>query len=120
MVIEDEPIHLKLAKIVFSTEGYDVIGVETAEKALEIIKENKPEIILVDLELPGMNGVELISQLKQDPVTNQIILMAVTAYPNKWSKREVIKAGCDLCIIKPISTRTITKEVARVISKKTS
>ncbi|MCI0528592.1 MAG: response regulator [Nitrospira sp.] len=114
LVIEDDPINLKLAHLVLSSEGHNVVDAKTAENALEVIKKNKPQAILVDLALPGMDGLSLVRQLKQDPETRDIPIIGVTAYPDRFSKKEAIEAGCDVYIIKPIDTRILPKQVAEV------
>jgi CheY-like chemotaxis protein len=72
MVIEDEPVSLKLACVVLQAEGHRVQYAETAESALELIKLDRPDVLLLDLALPDMDGLELAAHLKQDPDTRDI------------------------------------------------
>src|SRR5437764_478107 len=104
LVIEDEPISMKLAHLVLAMEGHNVSDADAAEKAMEAIKKNRPEIILLDLALPGMDGLALARKLKQDPETQDISIVAVTAYPDQFSKKAAMEAGCDAYIVKPIDT----------------
>src|ERR1044071_6234078 len=94
LVIEDEPASLKLANVVLSSEGYQVTDARSAEQAIAAVAENRPEIVLVDLALPGMDGLAFIRQLKQDAQTRDIPVIAVTAYPDRFPRDEAFAAGC--------------------------
>lgn len=118
LVIEDEPASLKLAHLVLAAEGYQVVDAQAAEEALDVIKKNRPQVILLDLGLPGMNGLELASRLKLDPTTRSIPIVAVTAYPDRWSQREAVEAGCDAYIVKPIDTRRLPAKVSEVAGRR--
>jgi two-component system, cell cycle response regulator len=115
MVIEDEPINRKLACIVLEAEGHRVTRAETAETALLFIKKRKPDVIILDLRLPEMDGLSLTRKLKQDAETSHIPIIAITAYPESWSEQEVLRAGCNLYIVKPIDTRTLIAQVKETI-----
>lgn len=111
LVIDDNHSHLKLAHHVLSAAGYRVCGVEAATEALAAIKRDKPSVILLDLELPGMDGLSLVRKLKADPETADIQVVAVTSYPEEYSKAEAMTAGCSGYITKPINTRTLPRQV---------
>src|SRR5947207_1178231 len=95
LVVEDDPIHQKLAHAVLTAEGHRVRLVDRAETAEKVIEEETPEVIIVDLSLPGMNGLDLIRKIKQSPSTQKVAIIAVTGYPSKWRKQEALEAGCD-------------------------
>lgn len=118
LIVEDEPTSLKLAHVVLAAEGYTVRDVESAEKALEAINQWKPDLIIMDLVLPGMNGLELTRTLKRDPVTRAIPVIAITFYPSRFTREEALAAGCDAYFIKPINTRELPKAIAEVASRK--
>jgi CheY-like chemotaxis protein len=107
LIIEDNPSHLKLAHIVLDAAGYNVNAAEASEQAMASIKANKPHVILLDMELPGMNGLELLKKLKADRETCDIHIVAVTSYPERYPKHVVLAAGCEGYIQKPIDTRTL-------------
>ncbi|SRR5260370_26295713 len=111
MVVEDEPINLKLACVVLKSEGHNVFQATTAEAALEIIRRHKPDVLLLDLVLPGMDGLALVRQMKEDPQARNIPVIAVTAHPERWSERDALEAGCDAYLVKPIDTRTLPKQL---------
>jgi CheY-like chemotaxis protein len=115
LVIEDNPSHLKLAHLVLSAAGYDVNDAEAAEQALTAIKAAKPQLILMDLELPGMDGVALIRKLKCDPETADIQIVAVTSYQERFPRSEVLAAGCVAYIAKPINTRTLPRQLEELM-----
>ena len=114
LVIEDNPSHLKLAHLVLSAAGHKVSDAEAAEQAFASIKQEKPQVILLDLELPGMDGLTLVRKLKADPETRDIHVVAVTAYPDRYKKSDAIASGCDAYLLKPISTRALPGLVTKV------
>jgi two-component system, cell cycle response regulator len=116
LVIEDTPSDLKLAQIVLSSAGHDVTRAEAAEQALQAVKKNKPQIILLDLLLPGIDGLALARTLKADPETRDIHIVAVTSFPENFSKAEVLAAGCDSYLVKPINTRRLPRQLEEVIT----
>jgi CheY-like chemotaxis protein len=88
-----------------------------AEEALAAIAANRPTIILLDLSLPGMDGLTFARKLKADPSTNDILIVAVTSYPEKFSMAEAMDAGCDAYLHKPVSTRTLPETLRAVVEK---
>lgn len=118
LVIEDNPSHLKLAHLVLSAAGHTVNNAEAAEQAVQTIKQDKPQVILLDLELPGMDGLTLVRMLKADPETRDIHIVAVTSFPERWSKTAALEAGCNAYLTKPINTRTLPQFMENVAGKK--
>jgi len=116
MVVEDEQASRKLACVVLSAEGHIVFPVSNAEAALESIKANGPDVLLLDLALPGMNGLDLARLLKQDEATQGLAIVAVSAFPEKYGRREALKAGCDAYISKPVNTRTLGKQLSGILA----
>ena len=117
LVIEDQPAELKLARHVLRAAGHEVNAIYAAEHACAAIKADRPEIILLDMVLPGMDGMTLVRMLKADPVTRGINIVAVTSYPEKYTRAEALEAGCDAYLVKPISTRTLPGELSEVASR---
>jgi CheY-like chemotaxis protein len=116
LVIEDHPAELKLAHQVLSAAGHSVNNAEAAEQAFASIKEDRPEIILLDMSLPGMDGMALVRRLKSDPATRDIHVVAVTSYPEMFPRDEALKAGCDAYLVKPLSTRTLPQTLTEVVA----
>ena len=119
LVIEDQPIELKLAGRVLEAAGFTVNGIDAAEQAFASIKADRPQLILLDMGLPGMDGLTLVKLLKADPETCTIHVVAVTAYPEKFPRAKAMEAGCDGYLLKPISTRTLPQELSDVIGRGT-
>jgi CheY-like chemotaxis protein len=115
LVVEDQPAELKLAVHVLSAAGHEVAPATAAEEALAAIAANRPTIILLDLSLPGMDGLTFARKLKADPSTKDILIVAVTSYPEKFSMAEALDAGCDAYLHKPVSTRTLPETIRAVV-----
>ena len=116
LVIEDTPSELKLAQHVLASEGHQVSGADAAEAALRAVKENRPQLILLDLVLPGMQGLELARRLKTDPDTRGIHIVAVTSFPERYPREAALAAGCDGYFVKPLKTREISGQLEQVAS----
>jgi two-component system, cell cycle response regulator len=112
LVIEDNPSDRKLLSLVLRTGGHRVLAQGSAEAALEQIKSQRPDVILLDLKLPGMDGLALARWLKADPDTRAIPLVAVTAAPELFGREAALAAGCEAFILKPIDTRKLPEAVA--------
>src|SRR5437879_10542864 len=118
LVIEDEPASLKLANLVLSSDGHQVIQSHSAEHAMQTVLDTSPEIILLDLALPGMDGYTLTRRLKADPKTRNIPIIAVTSYPDRFPREEALRAGCEAYIVKPIDTRKLSHQVTTIAAQK--
>ncbi len=112
LVIEDNPSHFKLIRVVLSEAGNRVSHAETAEQTFAAVREDPPQVILLDLALPGMDGLTLVRRLKEDPQTRSIPVVAVTAYADLWSRKDALEAGCDAYLLKPLDTRSLAGELA--------
>jgi two-component system cell cycle response regulator len=117
LVVEDEPASLKLAHLVLADGGYEVADAMAAEKAMEAILLSEPEVILMDLSLPGMDGLTLARRLKRDRKTQHIAIIAITSFPETFSREAAMAAGCDGYIVKPIDTRKLPQQIADMVEK---
>jgi CheY-like chemotaxis protein len=117
LVIDDNAHNLKLLRVLLSVDGYDVRTATDAEDALRVLGTFTPEVILMDLQLPGMDGLELTRQLKADPQTRRIRIIAVTAYAMKGDDEKARAAGCDDYVSKPVDADTLSTVVARHIGR---
>ncbi len=115
LVIEDAATELKLARLVLTFAGHDVNAARAAEQALEAIRQDRPDVILLDLELPGVNGLELARALKRDPETAGILIVAITAFPERFTEAQARRAGCAAFLVKPISTRKLSEQLESVV-----
>ena len=112
LVVDDNPTNLKLIAYLLQAKGYEVRTAVDAESALELVRTARPALILMDLQLPGMDGLELTQRLKAAPETRDIIVIAVTAYAMKGDEERARAAGCDGYIPKPVDTRALPRIVA--------
>jgi two-component system cell cycle response regulator DivK len=113
LVVEDNPKNLKLVRDVLTFSGYEVIEASSGEDGVRLAEEACPDLILMDLQLPGIDGLELTRQLKADPETRDIKVIAVTAYAMKGDQDRAFAAGCDDYVTKPIDTRQLPETIAR-------
>jgi CheY-like chemotaxis protein len=115
--VDDNPVNLKLATSVLEFDGYKILEAGDAVQALAIIKETPPDLILMDIALPGMDGLTLTRQLKADPTTRHIGIVALTASAMKGDDQKAKDAGCDGYITKPIDTRKLSQQVAEILGR---
>jgi CheY-like chemotaxis protein len=107
VVVDDAPVNLRLAAAVLRSEGYKVHLASSAEEALMMLRSMVPHLLLVDIQLPGMNGLELTRRLRQDPRTRDMLIVALTASVMASAQQQAFDAGCDGFIGKPIDTRSL-------------
>jgi CheY-like chemotaxis protein len=111
LVIEDNPSDRKRLSLVLRTGGHCVLEQASAEAALGQIKAQRPNLILLDLKLPGMDGLALARRCKANPDTRPIPIVAVTAAPERFS-RQALAVGCEAFMPKPVDTRQLPEAVA--------
>ena len=114
LVIEDNPTDSKLAQAVVRMSGHDSFEQSSAQGALEALRAYRPDVILLDLNLPGIDGIRFAHELRRYWDTRNIPIVAVTAYPHQYRLADVRSAGCALCIIKPIDTRKLVDQLQAV------
>src|SRR6266545_1191406 len=107
LIVDDTPVNLKLTRILLVNEGYKVSTAASAEEALELLRSYHPLLILADIQLPGIDGLEMTRRIKQDERTRDITVVALTAFALSGDERKAVEAGCDGYITKPIDTRTL-------------
>lgn len=117
LIVDDNAQNLKLARLTLSLAGYDVRTAGDAEDALRVLASFTPRLILMDLQLPGMDGLRLTRQLKSDPERRRIRIVALTAYAMKGDEEKALAAGCDGYITKPIDTESFSHVVARHLAR---
>jgi CheY-like chemotaxis protein len=115
LIVDDNPANLKLVSYLLSCRGYDVHTVTDAEQALKTLQTLRPRLILMDIQLPTMDGLELTRILKKNPSLRGTLIVAVTAYAMKGDEDKAIAAGCDGYITKPIDTRELPRFVASLL-----
>ncbi|MGE0401869.1 MAG: response regulator [Kofleriaceae bacterium] len=117
--MDDNPTNLKLVTYLMQQHGYDVTTAADADDAVASIANAPPDLILMDVQLPGVDGLELTRRLKADPATQPIVIIAVTAYAMKGDQEKALAAGCDDYVSKPIDTRALPQVVAKHLAQRT-
>ena len=115
LLVEDNPRNLKLARDVLEHAGFVVTAVTTGEEALPAAREGMPDVILMDLQLPGIDGHAALEQLRGDPLTADIPVIAVSAFAMPADRERALGAGFDGYLEKPISVRELPDQVRRLV-----
>jgi two-component system, cell cycle response regulator DivK len=115
LVVEDRPMNAKLLRDVLTVSGYEVVEAGTAEEGLSLARERAPALILMDIQLPGMDGMTAVRALKADPRTAGIPVVAVTASAMPLERESILRAGFDGYQAKPISVKDLLAEVRRFV-----
>lgn len=120
MVVDDNATNLRLAADLLEFEGYTVVRASDAAAAQALIKHSRPDLILMDIQMPGMDGLTLTRLLRSDEATRQICIVAMTAFAMKGDEQKARDAGCDGYITKPIETRKLAAQVAAFLQQRRS
>jgi CheY-like chemotaxis protein len=118
LIVDDNTQNLKLARVVLANEGFDVYTASNAEDALQLLRTVTPRLILMDIQLPGMDGLELTRRLKADPATRAVRVIALTAYAMKGDDEKAFAAGCDGYITKPIDVEGLPVVVSSYLAER--
>ena len=112
LIVEDNPINLELAVDLLELAGYNVATAKTAEQGIELARSLRPNLILMDISLPGKDGLEAIRLLREHPETQDINIVALTAHAMRGDKDKAFAAGCEGYLTKPIDTRSFARTIA--------
>jgi len=118
LVVEDNPVNRKLARNVLRSRGYRVIEATTGEEALKLLESQRADLILMDIQLPGMDGLEVVRRLKKDPATADLPVVALTAHAHERDETRAMEAGCIGYIAKPIRLAQFPGQIERFLSAK--
>lgn len=116
MLVEDNPMNSRLVEYVLERDDFSVIVMASAEDAIRAAAEDPPDIMLMDIQLPGMDGLEATRLLKKNPITAKIPIVAITAHAMTGDKERIRAAGCEGYISKPINTRELADTVRKYLS----
>ena len=118
LIIEDNEKNRKLVRDVLQVKGYRTIETETAEEGLKLVVEQSPALILMDIQLPGMDGITALKRLRADPKTKDMPVIAITASAMTHNRQTLLAEGFDGYQTKPISVKEFLAEVQRVLNLK--
>ena len=116
LIVEDNPKNLKLVRDVLQVKGYRTIEAGTGEQGVQLAHDQHPALVLMDVQLPGISGIETFRQLRADPTTHSIPVIAVTASVMAQERQKVMAAGFDGFQGKPISVRELLETVQRILN----
>lgn len=119
LVVDDNPTNLKLLSFLLTAQGYAVTVAHSAEEALELLAKCAPRLILLDIQLPGIDGLTFARMLRAEPATRDTVIVAVTAFAMKGDEDKAREAGCDGYISKPVDTRALPEQVAAYLARET-
>lgn len=111
LVVDDNPINVELVRFILESAGFNIDVVCEASLALDQIRARRPDLVLMDIQLPGIDGLELTRQLKADPDIRNIVVVAFTAYAMKGDEAKMRAAGCDGYVSKPIEVATFADRI---------
>ncbi len=120
LIIEDNELNLELARVLLELKGFAVASARTAEDGLRLARELLPDLVLMDISLPGMDGLSATRNLKTDPATRHLAVVGLTANAMKGDQESALQAGCDGYVPKPIDTRTFAAMVQDFLNQKSS
>jgi CheY-like chemotaxis protein len=120
LIVDDNQLNLKLTRILLEKNGYLVRTAGDGNEALALLAEFSPRLILMDVQLPGMDGLEVTRRIKSNPSMSAIIVVALTAYAMKGDEEKARAAGCDGYITKPIDTRTLPTQIREYLESTSS
>jgi two-component system cell cycle response regulator DivK len=119
LIVEDNELNLKLARDILQVKEYRTLEARTAEQGIVLAREQQPNLILMDVQLPGMDGVNALKQLKADSATASIPIAAFTASVMKSDRERIVNAGFDAYITKPIVVREFLEKISALCIRKT-
>ncbi len=116
LIVEDEPKNLTLLRDLLQVSGYSTIEATDGKQGVELAKASKPDLILMDIQMPVMDGIEASRILKADATTSNIPILALTSYAMKGDKEKILQVGCDGYLAKPFDIQELLKKVAEYLS----
>jgi CheY-like chemotaxis protein len=117
LIVEDDPKNMRLAMMTLKSGGYELICAVDGEEAVTMAFSEKPDIILMDMQLPKISGIDAIKQIREHPDCTKIPILALTAYAMKGDEDKYIDAGCTAYMSKPINTRELPVKVAELLGE---
>ena len=115
MIVEDNELNMKLFHDLLEAHGYDTIGTRNGIEALDLARKHRPDLILMDIQLPEVSGLEVTKWLKEDPELKAIPVVAVTAFAMKGDEERIREGGCEAYLSKPISVAKFIETIRRFL-----
>lgn len=116
LIVEDNPVHTRLIEMALRAKNYTILKATDGEEALDVATRERPDLIIMDLNLPQMTGFEVTKKLRENPEFRHTPIIALTAYAMREDRERVIESGCDMYMTKPINTRELPRVIAEMLS----
>ncbi len=118
LIVEDNPQNMRLMEMVLRAKNYTLLKAFDGEEGLEVATRECPDLIIMDIQLPKMNGLEVTMKLRGNPAFRRTPIVGVTAYAMKGDEEKIIEAGCDIYVSKPIDTREFPEIIAGMLAQR--
>ena len=118
LIVEDNPQNMKVVAMLLGSRDYALLKAVDGEQAMNMATRERPDLILMDMQLPRLSGLEVTRRLRKMPVFDHVPIIALTAYAMKGDKDRFIEAGCDAYLPKPISTRELLKMITEMLPQR--
>jgi len=115
LIVEDNELNLKLFRDLLTAHGYQSIQVRDGSNVLALVRQHMPDLIIMDIQLPGVSGLEVTRQLKGDPELRVVPVIAITAFAMKGDEEKILEGGCEAYMAKPISVGKFLETVRRFL-----
>ena len=115
LIVEDNSLNMRLLEMVLRAKNYTLLKATNGEEALDMAMRERPDLIIMDIQLPKMSGLEVTRKLRETPAFSHIPIIGVTAYAMKGDKERVIESGCDAYLSKPINIRELPEMIAKML-----
>ena len=116
LIVEDNPLNRKLIRDILIFQGYDVVEAPSGEEGIELARVNAPDIVLMDLQLPGIDGYQTMRRLRAEPHSAPLAIIAVTAFAMKDDRDRALAAGFDGYLSKPIDVRRLSEQLTSIVA----
>ena len=118
LIVEDNPENMSLMEMILRARDYNLLRATDGEEALAVAVREKPDLIVMDIQLPKLSGLEVTSRLRQLPEFEHLPILAVTAFASQEDEQQTLEAGCDAYLAKPISTRQFPLIIKQMLEKR--
>jgi CheY-like chemotaxis protein len=120
LIVDDAPLNLKLLATLMKAHGFQVRTADSGETALQLLEAARFDVILVDVRMPGIDGLSLVRRLRADPSYARLLIVAVTAAATQADEDAALRSGCDAFVTKPIDTQTFAALVVELLAKRST